>query len=269
MRKIIYFLSLFLTCFNCYSQITWERCYGGTSEDRLNNSSVGHSNIIKTFDYNFVIAGNTNSIDGDITSNNGGRDYWIIKIDTDGNLIWQKNYGGSNDDEANKIIETADHGYLVVGHTFSADGDVTNYKGGYDVWVLKLDSVGNLQWQKTYGGTGFDIGTSACQDSNSYIITGCTASNDIDVSGNHNINNYDVWTIKIDLNGNIIWQRCLGGTGTDTSVDIIKTAENDYVICGTTYSTNGDVQSNTHSINSQTDTWIVKLDAAGNIIYEK
>jgi len=179
-----------------------------------------------------------------------------------------KNYGGSDNDEANKIIETSDHGYLVVGYTFSADGDVTNYKGGYDVWILKLDFSGNLEWQKTYGGSGFDIGTSACQDGNTYVITGCTSSNDIDVTNNYGTSNYNTWTFKIDLNGNLIWQKCLGGNLGSQSIDIIKTPENQYVICGTTSSTNGDVLSNTHSVNGSTDTWVVKLDTDGNKIFE-
>ena len=269
MKKILLLLFVCFTSLDGHSQLVWEKCFGGDSEDRLNNSGVGHSNVIKTFDGNFVIAGNSYSSNGDLTGNHGARDYWIIKFDGSGNLLWQKNYGGSDNDQANKVIETTDHGYLVVGDTFSADGDVTQYKGGTDVWVLKLDSDGSIQWKKTYGGTGFDVGTSACQDGNFYVITGVTTSNDMDVSGNHSAPYTDVWTFKIDLTGNLIWQKCLGGSNYDSSVDIIKTPENDYVVCGTTSSTNGDVQSNTHSINSQTETWIIKLDSSGNKLFEK
>ncbi|TGD56922.1 hypothetical protein [Flavobacterium humi] len=186
--------------------MTWEKCFGGTSEERLRHTQFGRSNVIRTFDNKFVIAGNSVSTNGDITDSNGGRDCWIVKFDGDGNLVWQKSYGGSDQDQANKVIETSDHGYLVIGSTNSVDGDVTNNKGGDDVWVLKLDVAGNLQWQKTYGGSGTDIGGSACQDGNSYVITGATSSNNIDVSGNHSVAFYDVWTFKIDLNGNMLWE---------------------------------------------------------------
>lgn len=270
MKKYLFLFTLLISVSSLNAQsIIWEKCFGGSQEDILQNTGFGNSNLLKTSDNNYVTAGTVLSNDGNISANYGMKDIWVIKFNTNGNLIWQKNFGGTNNDEANKVIETSDNGLLIVGHTSSADGDVTNYKGGYDLWVIKLDAAGNLEWQRTFGGSGNETGTAAIQDGNFYIITGGTASNDVDVSGHHLTSSYDVWTIKIDLLGNLIWQKCLGGTGTDTAVDLVKTAQNEYVICASTNSNNGDVTNNIHDINNQPETWIVKLDSLSNIIYEK
>ena len=97
------------------------------------------------------------SNDGDVTGNHGGLDYWIVKSDDSGNLQWQKSIGGTADDFAYAIQQSADGGYIVAGDSWSTDGDVTGNHGGYDDWIVKSDSSGNLQWQKSLGGTADDF----------------------------------------------------------------------------------------------------------------
>lgn len=94
------------------------------------------------------MAGYTNSNDGNVSGNHGTNtyDFWVVKLDNSGNLLWQKCFGGSGDDKAYSIKQTFDGGYIVAGKNNSVDGNVTNNKGATDAWVIKLDSNGNLQW---------------------------------------------------------------------------------------------------------------------------
>jgi hypothetical protein len=130
--------------------ILWQKSLGGSKHE------YGYS-IDLTADGGFVVAGLTESSDGDVTGNHGIRDYWVVKLDGSGNLQWQKALGGSGDDEANAIRATPDGGCIVAGFTESSDGDVTGYHGQRDGWIVKLGSGGSLQWQKALGGSNYDV----------------------------------------------------------------------------------------------------------------
>ena len=127
----------------------------------------------------------------------GDADFWVVKLSSTGSLQWQKCLGGSRDDSAHSIQQTSDGGYIVAGFTDSNDGDVSGNHGGWDVWVVKLNSTGSLQWQKCLGGSDFDYAYSIQQTSDGgYIVAGGTYSNDGDVSGNHG--DMDFWVVKLD-----------------------------------------------------------------------
>lgn len=243
---------------NSLGIITWQKCLGGTGTD------FGTS-IIQTSDGGYALTGMTTSADGDVTGYHNLLDVWTVKLDASGNIQWQKCLGGSNDEDSQALIQTPDGGYLVVGYTMSNDGDVTGNHGNSDVWVAKLSSTGLLQWQRCYGGTNYEKGRAVQNTSDGgYIIAGYTNSNDGDVQGLHQ--SYDYWVLKLSSTGTLLWQKCLGGNGTDYAYDIQLSDDGGYVVNGLTNSNNGDV-SGLHGIAD--DIWACKINSIGNIQWQK
>ena len=241
---------------NSNADIEWEKTYGGSSNDIAYN-------IQQTIDGGYIVAGYTNSNDGDITNNNDGRDAWILKLSTNGAIECQKTYGGSADDYLTNIKQTADGGYIAVGYTGSNDGDVPNNQGYFDAWIIKLDANRNLEWSKTFGGTNEDWINNTQQTTNGeYLFVGGTNSNDGDITNNHG--NTDLWVIKLQANGNLAWQKTYGGNNSDAASCIQKTNDGHYIISGSTDSNNGDI-TNSHG---NKDTWVIKIDDSGNILQQ-
>jgi len=249
--------------------IIWQKSLGGSGGETAYS-------IQQTNDGGYIVAGTSTSTDGDVTGNHGNGDYWIVKLDSSGNIIWQKSLGGSGNDYAQSIQQTSDGGYIVAGTSTSNDGDVTGHHGAAgvpgvngvsDYWIVKLDSSGNIIWQKSLGGSDDDIVTSIQQTTDGgYIVAGYSWSTDGDVTGNHG--NGDYWIVKLDSSGNIIWQKSLGGSGNDYASSIQQTTDGGYIVAGTSWSNDGDVTGH-HGAAGVTDYWIVKLDSSGNIIWQK
>ncbi len=237
--------------------IEWEKNYGGNDTDHAYS-------IQQTTDGGYIIAGLTDSIDGDVTENQGSVDYWIVKIDELGTIQWQKTYGGSSLDLATSIQQTTDGGYIIAGYSDSNDGDVTGNNGDYDYWIVKIDEFGAIQWQKSLGGSGEDRAESIQQTTDGgYILAGYSNSNDGDVTGNHGY--FDYWIVKLEENGTIQWQKSLGGGGEDRARSIQQATDGGYVVAGESYSYDGDVTQN----NGDYDFWIVKIDEVGTIKWQK
>ncbi len=257
MRSTIILLNLLLALgAGAQSRIDWEKSYGGSVWDQPNA-------IMQTADGGYVAAGYTTSGDGDVGGNNGGEDVWIIKTDATGNLQWEQNYGGSGHDRAEDIRQTADGGYIVAGHSQSADGDVGVNKGLRDFWVFKLDAAGNLEWEKTYGGSANDVAYSVRQTGDGgYIVAGFSASVNGDVSGNKG--NSDYWVLKLDAGGAIQWKRNYGGSQADVATSVEVTTDGGYVVAGRSESGNGDVGGN----NGNRDYWVLKLNNSGDIQWQ-
>ena len=254
-------ITLLLFCITglVFSQpnIDWEISLGGSTLD------FGRS-AITTSDGNYIIAGSTASSNGDVTNNHGGADFWLVKLSDTGTLLWEKTLGGSDSDKANKIIQTSDGGFMVVGESRSTDGDLTQNNGNFDWWVVKVDDSGNLQWQKSLGGSGWDTAYDVQQTNDGgYIVAGANNSNDGDVSGNQG--GKDFWVVKLDASGNVLWSKSLGGTTIDEAHSIRQTPDGGYIVAGNSSSNNGDVGAN-YGI---ADFWIVKLDASGTLQWEK
>lgn len=228
--------------------VVWQKCYGGTSDEV--------SVLLRpTLDGGLVSIGYANSNDSDVSGNRGQHDFWIFKIDTLGALQWQKCLGGSGEDYGYSVVQSPDSGYVVVGESQSNDSDVTGNHGLNDVWVAKLNSVGTLQWQKSYGGSGVDFGTSIAATADSgYIITGLTNSVDGDVSGGHG--DFDTWVLRIDTAGNLLWQQCFGGTDYEAGHKILQVPNQGYLMISSAASNNGDVVGG-HGLY---DFWITRLD---------
>lgn len=238
--------------------IMWQKTMGGTLYD--------YSSFIQpTPDGGYIVAGGTSSYDGDLTGNYGFYDAWVVKLSATGAIEWQKSLGGSGSESSGDILLTSDGGYIVFGTTNSTDGDVTVNHGGDDVWVVKLSSAGVMIWQKTYGGTGADVGCSIKHmPDGGYILAGTTVSNDGDVTGNHG-GYCDVWVVKLSASGTIEWQKTLGGTDIDTAQHIQPTPDGGYIVACDTYSNDGDVT----GYHGDSDAWVVKLSAIGTIIWQK
>ncbi len=156
--------------------IMWEKCLGGNAADRA-------FSIEQTSDGGYILAGDTRSDNsGDVGSNHGLADYWIVKLTNTGAISWQKTYGGTGTDLAYSIHQTTDAGYIVSGESNSLNGDITAGHGGYDYWILKLGNTGNLIWQKSFGGSNHDYGRTSVQTfDGGYIVGGSATSNDGDV----------------------------------------------------------------------------------------
>ncbi len=254
--------------------IQWQKSLGGNGADRV--MSIG-----QTFDGGYIMAGLTGSFDGDVTGHNVGvsSDYWIVKVDTSGSIEWQKCFGGYGADEARAVQQTTDGGYIVAGISGSNDGDVTVNLGGEDYWVMKLSSTGILQWQKSLGGIYNDEANSIQQTTDGgYIVGGWTESDDHDVTGlHHGIGcsgcfTQDYWVVKLDANGNIQWQKALGGEGSEEAYSVIQSLDGGYVVAGFSESITGDVTghhgsagSGYHGEDNASDFWIVKLGVVSNI----
>jgi|GEM_PF-351621 len=242
---------------NSVGGIDWQKCLGGSAHEQA------HS-IQQTLDGGYIVAGGSSSNDGDVFGNHGGNDYWVVKLNSVGDIDWQKCLGGSNNDTAYSIQQTSDGGYVVAGYTLSNDYDVSGNHGDADFWIVKLDSVGVIDWQKCLGGSSEEYARSIQQTSDGgYIITGETRSINGDVSGNHG--DVDFWLVKLEPDGTLDWQKCLGGTNSDYPRSVQQTSDGGYIVAGVSWSTDGDV-SGSHGAS---DYWIVKLESNGDLQWQK
>ena len=213
--------------------ITFERTYGGTSED-------GGFSVQETQDGGYIIAGMTYSFGA------GSADVYLIKTDSAGDTVWTKTYGGTGWNEGHAVQETQDGGYIIAGFTEPFGSSLK------DVYLIKTDSVGDTVWTKTYGGTDSDYGNSvqATQDGG-YIIAGTTWSSGAGSS--------DVWLIKTDAVGDTVWTKTYGDTNSEYGYSVQETQDGGYIIAGTTYS---------FGVGSG-DVYLIKTDAVGDTVWTK
>lgn len=248
-----------------YGNILWQKVFGGDKLDALTSVSI-------TNDQGFVLGGySLSGITGNKTdSSRGGSDYWVIKLDPQGNAEWQKTIGGNYPEEFSCIKQTIDGGFILGGSSLSpVSGDKTDSsRGGFDFWLVKLDNSGNIQWQRTIGGDGFDylVKVEPISDGG-YMLGGRSLSG---ISGEKTDSlrgNFDYWIVKVDSLGFIQWQRTLGGNGYDGLFDLVKTQDKGYILGGTSYSNiSGEKSENSRGIY---DYWIIKTDSLGIIQWQR
>jgi hypothetical protein len=246
--------------------IVWQKVIGGTNTDQIRRS------VIETSDIGFLIGAISDSdISGDKTENSkGGVDYWIVKLDSIGNVVWDKTIGGSGSELISTIIQTPDGGYLVGG---SSDSNISGDKsddcrGLSDYWIVKINNIGAIEWQKTIGGNMYDSLYNVIQTNDGGYLLGGTSSSPI--SGEKTAVNKgldDYWMIKIGATGSIEWQKTYGGNDDDTLYSFIKCLDGNYILCGSSLS--GISGDKTASSNGSYDAWIIKIDPFGNIIWQK
>jgi len=239
--------------------IEWQRAMGSYSDDLANA-------VYPTPDSGYIVSGIAQFRDsGDVTDNHGIGDFWLVKFGQNGNVEWKKSFGGTDSEMPYDLRLTSDSGYIVVGTAYSNDGDVTATQADGNWWIVKISRSGNIQWQKTYGGSRFEYAKSVeLASDGGYIIAGGTLSSNGDVTGGGN-GLYDGWVVKLNSEGTLVWQTALGGTQNDEFLSIVPAADGGYIAAGFTYSTNGAFSSN----HGSSDWWIVKFSSAGTVEWQK
>jgi hypothetical protein len=249
---------LLFSCNEGFSQNTqtpsmeWQKCFGGSFADYGNS-------IIQTSNDGFISVGYTQSFDFDAINNHSQtNDAFVVKLSDNYSTEWIKCYGGSNSDNFNSVIETSDNCFLLSGITSSIDGDVANNHGGTDGWIVKIDSAGEIIWQKCYGGTGAsDVIFKTIQiNDGGFICAGYSNSNDGDVVNPEMI--IKGWIFKMDSLGVIEWSRCYGDTIKSKFYDIIPTNDGGYLVTGKKILNGFNVA----------NIWIVKLNELGNMEWQ-
>ncbi len=238
--------------------IEWQKAIGGSGRDEIWSAE-------QTSDNGYILTGRSNSSDGDVTTNQGKFDIWVVKLSESGIIEWQKTFGGAEDDSAAAVKQTSDGSYIVVGETASIDGDVTLNHGNVDFWVLKLSPTGVLEWQKTYGGNNADISSDVILANDSgYIVTGYVGSHNTgDVTGHQA--SFDYWILKLDETGELEWQKAIGGTQPDWGEAVVPAVGGGYVVAGSSYSNDGDVENN----HGAEDFWLAKISEQGELLWQK
>lgn len=228
----------------------------GTVNEKLLHVFGGEGNDVFNDLYydngEYILVGYSQSTEGDVDGNAGGKDLWIVKVNAAGEKIWHHTYGGSGDDVGKLIYSLSDGTYLIAAETSSTDGDVSQSLGGRDVWLLRIDNDGNIISQKTVGGPSDDGITSLQQSTRGgYVFSGVT--------------NGDQWYGVIDNNINITWQKTFGSSGEDFAGAIADTPEG-YVFSGYGSTQDGEVADKP---TSSPDVWVVGTDPSGNVLWKK
>lgn len=232
---------------NATGELQWSKYFGGNFTDTPEG-------VVETADNGFIIAGRSDSQDTDITGNKGTYDFWVIKISSEGALVWEKSFGGSEIDEARGITKSGDGNYLIAGDTRSTDTDVSNNNGAADLWLIKISPAGELLWEKTIGGTSFDVARSITRtQDNGFLLSGSSRSDNGDVTTNQGQN--DAWAIKVSSTGELQWQKTIGGTEIDFAYGITELNDKTVVLVGETSSNNADITEN----KGFTDLLLVKI----------
>ena len=234
--------------------ILWQKTLGGSGNETL-------TSFYKTSDNGYIIGGYSNSgISGNKTENSYGQnDYWIIKLDFNRNIEWQKTIGGNNEDQCSSIYQTNDNGFIIGG---SSNSDISGNKtvpskGSDDFWVMKLDMSGNILWQKSIGGINSDGISSIDKTLDGYFLLCGNSSSPI--SGDkteYNRGLEDIWIVKIDENGTIIWDKTIGGNNQDYNAKIKHTTDNGFILGA---NSNSDISGEKTEYATSTDYWIIKL----------
>ncbi|MBL0913001.1 MAG: T9SS type A sorting domain-containing protein, partial [Bacteroidia bacterium] len=253
-------------------QIQWQQLLGG--------SGVDYSYSIEPVSAGgYILAGTSSSANGTLSgiSTNGGQDAYAARLAADGSILWQTVYGGGGTEYLYSISETADGGFIAAGYSnYNASAGSLGSTprpvpgaGGEDGFILKLNSDGSLAWQKLLGGTGADRFYGIQETgSGEFIVSGqaASASTDGTLAGITRYGNTDAWVLKLDATGNILWQKILGGSGADYGYGYTISPDNSgYVLALSSGSNDQDVSGN----NGSTDLWLVKLDNSGQISWQK
>lgn len=304
------------------SNLIWEKTYGGTDGERF-------VRIHESFAGDYYLIGSSSSSDGDVSYNPypNSINFWIIKIDSSGSIIWDRVVGGNGGDHIFNAIHTADDGIIALGYTNSDDGDISTHYGSYDIWmiklnnegetewdftignsamdfpgaiiettdggflvggsseilgggnlncetngladavIIKLDSLRNIEWQQCYGGSEYDGALVLLELEDGYMFSGYAGSNDGDILGWHGGD--DIWLVRLDISGNIIWQKCLGGGNNEGPSNLFQDDDGGFTVIGATQSNNGDVSGNHSLLPLDHDIWIVKVTEAGEIVWQQ
>ncbi|MBL7906248.1 MAG: T9SS type A sorting domain-containing protein [Bacteroidales bacterium] len=258
---------------NGSGEILWEKIYGGTCIDNGNFGTTTSDGSVIAYCY-------TCSDDGDITNNYGSYDAWMVKVDSLGNKVWDFTIGHNNGDFSNAIIETSDRGILAALQSYRATGGniECEYFNEYtDIVLFKLDSVANIEWQQCYGGSQIEYVYDIIETTDGYILAGSGESDDGDLAGsgyhlgydNNGNQTSDIWLLKIDFTGNVIWSKCYGGTRNEYANRVFQTGDGGFIIFGETGSFDGDVTGNHSAGPGISDIWVIRIDSIGQLLWQQ
>ncbi len=225
--------------------------FGGTDVDYSNFS-------MRLDNGNTLICGSTLSNDIDVTNSYGGTDAWAVLTSLNGDILWEKNYGGSSNEEFFKSLQMSNGNFLLGGTTRSNDFDVSINNGAEDIWLVSVDMSGNIVWESSFGGLGPNEFRSMCLLNNGNIAI--IGSGDEITNGMQ-----DAILIEVDINGNELSSNNFGGTNVEIFTDIIQNSNDEIILLGNTDSNNFDV-SNNYGLE---DVWLVCIDELGNIKWEQ
>lgn len=247
---------IFVCKVNRFGQIIWKKSYGGIGDDLATG--------IVEIDNGFIVCGTSIGGNNDFFSSYGHTDIVLLRLNQNGELIWKKNFGGSDNDYCKTIIKTADNNLLLVGHSQSNDNDISGNIGNLDGLVLKIDVNGLIIWQKIFGGLSNDYFNSVAQTTDSgFVVVGTSNSS---AWGNYGMD--DAWLIKINQNGLLEWQNHFGGTANDKFLSVVQLNDGKYVATGDTYSYDYDSIEN-HGISLNRDCFVVKIANNGQKEWSK
>jgi len=232
----------------------WVKLYGGTGNDIP-------SRVIVTSEEGFLIVGTTNSVNGDTGGNIGTWDSWLLKLDTEGNIVASKTFGGLDRDKAVDVIELED-GYLVANVTYSLEGNIPYNHGTSDIWLFKVSKdFKDITLNKAYGGTDQDeVARIIKTNDGNFLIVGYTTSVDGDVQVNAGF--WDILVAKIDPEGEIIWLKTFGGSEEDIAYAGAEFPDGGFAIVGHTLS-------KVDGQKGATDIWLIDIDNDGNLRWSK
>jgi hypothetical protein len=249
--------------------IQWDKTIGGNDLDYLKSAQ-------QTRDGGYILAGFSYSdASGEKTDDNhseGEADYWVVKLDGAGNIQWDKTLGGIKADFCYAVVQGNDEGYLVAGDSQSdISGDKTgNNKGVADYWIVKLDKFGNVQWDKTIGGNMYDQPAVLQRTvDGGYIIGGSSPSG---ISGDKteaSKGSTDYWIVKIDVAGNIQWNKTIGGNKAEGLSSLEQTIDGGYILGGYSFSDISGDKTEFHRGEGDDDYWVVKINGGGNVQWDK
>ena len=236
--------------------LLWQKSLGGSGED---NAIC----IQPTGDGGYLVVGDTMSSNGDVTNSHGMRDVWVVKLNSAGAKEWQKTIGGSMDDDVTCIERLSDGTFLLSGYTWSHDGDFSDNTKPYAIWNIQIDGAGHILWKRCYPGRSSSFVNDGKETPDGGMIMIGQAYTDHAIPGFHV--GYDVLVVKSDMNGTIIWEKLIGGSGDDYGDNILPVADGGYIGIGYTNSNDGDVSGNHGSY----DAWLFRLDGLGNLLWQR
>ena len=243
----------------------WDQTFGGSSWDALRS-------LQQTADGGFILGGYSQSRPGGnkTSPNFGNDDFWIIRLDANGDKIWDRSFGGLETDVLMSLRQTSDGGFILAGPSFSGQSATktgTNY-GQYDFWVVRTDPNGNALWDKTFGGESSDWATAVLEvPGGGFFVAGYSLS---PVSGNKTSLNFgetDYWLLRIDSNGEVLWDRSFGGERTDEPESLAPTLDGGCVLAGYSSSPIGGTKQSEGG--GYADAWLVRVDPNGNQVWDQ
>lgn len=237
--------------------VQWKKNFGGNSDEVANAMAA-------TNDGGYVVTGYTiSNNNGDVPANQGGVDFWVIKLDATGNLQWKKTLGGSGDDWPFAVTVTSEGKIAVAGSSKSNNGDVGNNKGNEDFWIVMLESAtGNIAWKKNYGGNGSDIAKAVVATNDGGIIAGGSSSSNNNGDVPATKGSSDFWVVRLDKNGVIVWSKTAGSNNIEELTSLAIGPNNIVVAAGSTKGNGGDVS----GAKGGEDMWVIQLNATNGML---